>query len=213
MTDRALASSVPIIGLTGGIASGKSTYARLLADAGCHVFSADRVVAELYERPEILQTLASWWPTPPWPSVLRPDGSLDRRAVARIVFANAAERQRLEALLHPLVAEARQRHLAAVSPQVPAVVWDIPLLVETGLTPLCTIIAFVDAPPSVREARAAARGWSADDLKAREATQWPLDQKRALADVVLDGTAPPELAVARARELVDLARQKLANHA
>ncbi|MFN4244016.1 MAG: dephospho-CoA kinase [Tepidisphaerales bacterium] len=204
------APAVPVIGLVGGIASGKSTYARLLARRGCPVFSADEAVAELYRRHDILQTLATWWPSPPYPPVRKPDGSLDRQAVARIVFADPAQRQRLEQLLHPLVADARQRHLAACRGDEPAVVWDIPLLLETGLGPRCTVVAFVDAPESVRLARVVARGWSPQDLSAREAAQWPLERKRDAADVVLDGTADPVVADRAVTDLLALARQKFA---
>lgn len=204
------APAVPVIGLTGGIASGKSTYAGLLARHGCAVFSADRVVADLYRREDILRTLAAWWPSPPYPPVRQPDGSLDRQAVATIVFADPAQRQRLENLLHPLVADARQRHLTACRGDEPALVWDIPLLLETGLGPQCTVVAFVDAPQAVRQARVVARGWSPQDLAAREAAQWPLERKRNAADVVLDGTADPVAADRAVTDLLALARQKLA---
>lgn len=204
---------VPVIGLTGGIASGKSAYARLLADLGCTVISADNIVADLYRQPAILQTLAGWWPSPPHPPVLHPDGSLHRHAVAQIVFADPDQRRRLESLIHPLVTAERERRMTALTGTEAAVVWDVPLLLETDMHPLCDVVAFVDTPDPVRIARVAQRGWSPQDLAARESAQWPLDRKRAAAHLTLDGTADPEIARLAAAHLLHLARQKFAANA
>ena len=178
----------PIIGITGGIGSGKSFVARLFGELGCAVFDSDAAVRDAYERADVRQALRDWWGE----GVIRPDGSVDRRAVGARVFADAAVRGRLEGLLHPLVAGERDRLMAesARDPAVRAYVWDTPLLFETGLDSACDAIVFVDTPYDVRLERVkTSRGWDAAELDRREKSQWPLDKKRLTSDYVVDNTA------------------------
>jgi dephospho-CoA kinase len=108
------------------------------------------------------------------------------------VFADPAEKSRLERLLHPMVhaARARQMEAAARDPQVVAFVWDTPLLLEAGLGPQCDAIVFVDTPLERRLAQVKARsGWDAAELLRREKSQMPLDTKRSLSDHVITNTA------------------------
>ncbi|MFU8886607.1 MAG: dephospho-CoA kinase [Cyanobacteriota bacterium] len=168
------------IGLTGGIASGKSTVGRLLAARGLPVLDADGFARE---------ALAPG--SPGAQAVLARYGTLDRAALGRIVFADAAERQWLEQLVHPLVRArfaAELERLAAA----PVVVLMIPLLFEVGLEELCSEVWLVDCDEAQQLARLMARnGLSAAEARARIAAQWPLARKRTLADVVLNnrGTA------------------------
>ena len=178
----------PIIGIAGGIGSGKSTAATLFGEMGCMVIDSDAQVREAYREPGVVDTLRGWWGD----QVLLTDGTVNRSAIAAKVFADPAEKKRLEALLHPMVHAARARQMAAggADPQVVAYVWDTPLLFEAGVAEQCDAIVFVDAPLQQRLARVRARnGWDEAELLRREKSQLPLDRKRALSDYVLTNTA------------------------
>jgi dephospho-CoA kinase len=178
----------PIIGLAGGIGSGKSYVARLFGELGCLVIDSDEQVRRAYQDPQVKQTLRQWWGQ----AVFDVNGEIDRSAVARLIFADPAQRQRLEQLLHPMVARMRQQEMeaAANDAQVIAFVWDTPLLFETGLNAQCDAVVFVDAPWADRLARVRQqRGWSADELARREKLQMPLDKKASLSDHVVRNTA------------------------
>lgn len=191
----------PIIGITGGIGSGKSFIARLFGEMGCFVIDSDAQVRAAYQDPRVLQTLREWWGD----AVLNPDGSLDRSAVARRVFASEPDRRRLEGLVHPLVARQRDRQMREMSqaPGVVAFVWDTPLLLEAGLKDQCDAVVFVDAPPQTRLARVArTRGWDSAELLRRENLQWPLDRKREIADYVVSNTADAGEARSQVRDVL-----------
>lgn len=178
----------PIIGIAGGIGSGKSTVAALFAELGCMVIDSDAQVREAYRDPKVAETLRGWWGE----QVLHPDGSVNRSAVAAKVFADPTEKRRLEGLLHPIVHAARERQMAAGGhdPQVVAYVWDTPLLFEAGVAEQCDAVVFVDAPVEQRLARVRSRsGWDDAELLRREKSQMPLDMKRGLSDHVLTNTA------------------------
>jgi dephospho-CoA kinase len=191
----------PIIGLVGGIGSGKSFVAKIFAEQGCLVIDSDAQVRLAYEDPEILATLKSWW----GPEIFVPSGRVDRSAIAQRVFSQKSERQRLEELLHPWVDSARKRQMqaAAADTQVVAFVWDTPLLVESGLYAQTDAIVLVDAPADVRLARVKeSRGWTADELRKRENLQSPLDKKRKIADYVIVNTAEAERIRGQVREIL-----------
>jgi dephospho-CoA kinase len=178
----------PIIGITGGIGAGKTFVARLFGEMGCLVISSDEQVRELYSSLSVVTTLREWWGD----AVVGADGKVDRSFVAAKVFNDAAERRRLEGLIHPLVAAARDRAMeaAAEDPAVVAFVWDTPLLFETGLNRECDAVIFVDAPAEVRLSRVAGtRHWDAAELSRRENSQWGLDRKRQMSDYVLSNAA------------------------
>ncbi|PZS33688.1 MAG: dephospho-CoA kinase [Pseudonocardiales bacterium] len=175
------------IGLTGGIGSGKSVVAALLAERGALVIDADRVAREVVEpgTPGLSAVVAAFGP-----KVLAADGSLDRARLASLVFADPAARQRLNAVVHPLVA-ARTAELTAAAPLAAVVVHDVPLLTENGLAPRYHLVVVVEAPESVRIARlVGTRGMTGDEARSRVAAQATDEQRRAVADVVLanDGT-------------------------
>jgi dephospho-CoA kinase len=178
----------PIIGIAGGIGSGKSRVARLFGELGCAVIDSDQQVAEAYAREDVRKTLNQWWGE----GVFKEGGQLNRAAVAARVFSDPGERARLEGLIHPLVARARDEAMrrAARDPQVVAFVWDTPLLFEVGLNADCDAVVFVDAPRDLRLARLRrSRGWDAAELARRENLQWPLDRKRHLSDDIVANTA------------------------
>jgi dephospho-CoA kinase len=181
-----------VLGIAGGIGSGKSTVARAFAALGWVVVDSDQQAAAALLRDDVRGTLVQWWGS----GVLDSSGMIDRKAVGRIVFADAAERKRLEELIHPLIARGRRDAIAAATAAAgrapDGVVYDAPLLFEAGLDRECDAVVFVDAPRERRLERVrASRGWDEHELAKREASQWPLDRKRAGCRfvVVNDGDA------------------------
>jgi len=177
----------PIIGIIGGIGSGESYVAGLFGELGCVVIDSDRLVHAAYARPEIKAVLRERWGD----DIFNADGSLNRRAVAKRVFRNDAEREWLENFIHPVVTADRDQIMATevAKPWVKAFIWDTPLLLETGMNERCDAVVFVDVPLPVRLTRVADRGWTEIDLSTREKLQMPLDKKRSLADYVLSNAA------------------------
>src|SRR5688572_7631196 len=178
----------PIIGIAGGIGSGKTFIAKLFGEFGALVISSDDQVTDAYRDAEVRQTLRQWWGD----DVIRADGEINRRFIGAKVFADPAERKRLEDLLHPRVHAAREGAMAAAKhdPRVLAFVWDTPLLFETDLHEQCDAVVFVDAPLETRLARVTqTRNWDAAELARRENSQWGLDRKRKIADYVISNTA------------------------
>jgi dephospho-CoA kinase len=172
------------IGLTGGIASGKSTVGRLLEARGLPVLDADRFAREaLTPGSEGAEAVLKRYGERVRAS---DDSGIDRAALGRIVFADAAERRWLERLVHPMVRERFETELRRLV-DTPAVVLMIPLLFEAGLEELCSEVWLVDCEESQQLERLQARdGLGMEDARARLAAQWPLANKRALADVVID---------------------------
>ncbi len=177
-------AGLAVLGLMGAPGSGKSAVAGLLAERGGVVVDADRLAREALQDPAVIEELAAWWGD----GVRATGGGIDRAAVGRIVFADAAERARLEGLIHPRVAAGRQRiHAAAAAdPSARFLVEDCPLLLETGLDADCDAVWFIDASPAVRLARVAARGWDAAELARREAAQAAREHRFARADRVIE---------------------------
>ncbi|AEI12136.1 dephospho-CoA kinase [Cellulomonas gilvus] len=180
------------IGLTGGIAAGKSVAARRLAELGAVVIDAD-VLARAAVEPgtpgldEVVEEFGE--------SVLAPDGALDRAALGRLVFDDPAARARLEAIVHPVVRRlaAEQEAAAAALDHGAVVVHDIPLLVETGRADEFHLVVVVHAPAVLRVERLVRlRGMDRADAEARVAAQAGDDERSAVADVVLDGTGSDE---------------------
>ena len=191
----------PIIGIAGGIGSGKSFIASLFIPEGCAVIDSDAQVRSAYTDPQVLATLRNWWGD----TVFHADGSVNRAAIAQRVFADPPERLRLEGLLHPLVAKLRHRQMEELAnkPEIVAFIWDTPLLFEAGLDGQCDAILFVDTPLDVRQERVArTRGWSPDELLRRENLQWPLDRKRQISDYVIQNTADAGVARSQVRDVL-----------
>jgi dephospho-CoA kinase len=194
------------VGLTGGLASGKSTVAELLAEHGCLVIDADDVVAWLYEsgRPGARAVGDLFGP-----EVLDTAGSVDRGRLARLVFADPEARRRLEAAIHPLV---RQRFVelsrAGAAEGAAIVVLEATLLVEAGFADDFDLVVAVEAPEAVRRERAVARGLSEEQAQARLDAQGPGDARRAAAGVVIDNSGDLAALERRVDELAaDLARR------
>jgi dephospho-CoA kinase len=178
----------PILGIVGGIGSGKSAVAKAFAAQGGRVIDADADAKSALHDPVVIEQLVDWWGG----RILDTAGQIDRHAVATIVFHDPAQKQRLESLIHPIVAMRRdeQVELAMADPAVKFIVLDVPLLLEVGYQKLCDRIIFVDCPRETRLSRLRQfRGWDEAELARREKNQWPLDKKKKFAHDVVDNNA------------------------
>lgn len=182
-----------MIGILGGVASGKSLVARQLATLGAGLLDADRAAHDVLQMPRIEAAARTRWGQ----RVFGPDGRIDRGRLAEIVFADAPDgpraRKHLEELTHPEIGRLLRRQAERLEAcGTAAVVLDAPLLLEAGWDKFCDTLVFVDAPRRLRLARALKRGWSEEDFTAREGVQESLDSKRERADVVIDNSGSPE---------------------
>ena len=170
------------VGLTGGLASGKSTVARWLREAGFLVIDADRLVAELYQpgQPGVEAVVALFGP-----DVLNPQGGVDHARVAARVFSDPGARRALEAAIHPLV---RRRFEEIASTAEGVVVLEATLLVEAGYTPGFDLVVTVEAPCEARLERAVQRGMPEDAARARLLAQGDGEERRQAAHRILDNS-------------------------
>lgn len=179
----------PVIGLVGGMGSGKSLVAQELARHGGRVVSGDQLGHEGLRQPAIRDQLVGRWGK----EILTESGEIDRKKIAVIVFENETELRALEAAVHPWI-ERRFREEVATAERDPAVrfvVLDAAVMLEAGWNKVCDRLVYVDAPRPVRLRRLAEqRGWSEKDVEAREARQLPLSEKAARADFMIDNSGP-----------------------
>jgi dephospho-CoA kinase len=198
-----------LVGLTGGIGSGKSTVARMLEERGAVVFDADVLAREAVEpgtpgHDAVVERFG--------PNVLLPGGALDRDALASIVFADPAARRDLEAIVHPevrrLFAEGCERYEGTDT----VVVFSAPLLVETGMHTAFDVLVVVSASVQEQVRRLLRdRGMSEAAIRTRIDAQLPLEEKAAVADVIVDNEgSPAELEAQVDRVWTELRRRSLA---
>lgn len=185
-----------LIGLTGGIATGKSTVATLLGDRGAVIVDADLLAREVVAPgcPALEEIAAAFGA-----AVLTPAGELDRPALGALVFADAARRRRLEQITHPRITALMARRIAdGLESAAPLVVADIPLLFENDRAGLVEGVLLVDAPEDVQLRRLMLRD-ALDEAaaRARIAAQLPLAEKRRLATWVIDNGGTPESTAAQ----------------
>ena len=175
-------STVPVIGLVGGIGSGKSAVGEMLAELGCFVSNSDAAAHACLRDPSVISLLQERWGD----RVAVVDGTPDRSAIARIVFGDESEREWLESVLHPMINRRRRRELESLDVDVSGFVIDAPLLFEAGIDAECDAVLFIDSHLEHRLDRVVtSRGWSKEDLLSRESRQLPLDQKRDRATDVI----------------------------
>ena len=172
---------VRVIGLLGGVASGKSSVARILVEAGWDWVDADRLARRALEASEIRPELRELF----GPAVESATGEVDRSHLAKIVFSDPEMREALEALIHPRVRVEIENLLARAAENGAKVVLDIPLLLENGWAKRCDLLVFVDTPEEVRRDRAISRGMSAEDWALREKAQASIEAKRDAADLIV----------------------------
>jgi dephospho-CoA kinase len=182
-----------IIGILGGIASGKSLVARHFAELGAGWLDADRVAHEVLQSSEVKTAARARWGS----DIFATDGQIDRKRMASIVFGDAPnaaeERKYLEKITHPEVRRRLKQQVESLAASgVPAAILDAPLLLEAGWSDECEKLVFVDCPRTIRLERALARGWNEQDFSVREDVQESLDRKRKDADAIIDNSGLPE---------------------
>lgn len=189
-----------MVGLTGGIGAGKSTVTAVLADEGAVIVDADRIAREVVEpgTPGLAMLVAEFGD-----DIVGPDGALDRAALAARAFSDPARTAALNAITHPLIGE-RTAELFSSAPADGIVVHDMPLLVEGGMTPGYHLVIVVDTPAEIRlERLVGQRGMPEDDARARMSRQATDEQRRAVADVLVDNSGPREPVRELVRDLVE----------
>lgn len=197
------------VGLTGGIASGKSTVARLLRERGCFVIDADEIVRTLYQpggagHQKIVETYGS--------GVLAPDGTIDRPKLSEAALSTPEGAMQLNALIHPLVIAEQQRILAELErsgEDVIAVV-EATLLIESGGRDRFDRIVVVDLEADEQLQRGVARGVSEDEMRRRMARQLGREERVRAADYVIHNHGSIEELVARTEEILESLRADLA---
>lgn len=182
-------TTVPIIGIVGGVGSGKSTLARWVAEHHpAVVMDADRIGHSLLSETHVKSALRTDFGD----AIFDHKGNVIRAELAHRVFgttpAQQAARGRLDNLLHPLIRAEIQRQIAAIDPQrINVGLLDAALLLESGWRDQCRAVVFIDTPAERRAQLVQTnRGWSVEELHRREASQWPLEKKRAAADLIVN---------------------------
>lgn len=191
-----LSKRIPVIGIVGGIGSGKSFFAQTLAKRkNLVIVDADAVGHQLLLRPEIRQRIRERFGD----EVFAADGSIQRRSLAKMVFGSSPEKARskadLEAIVHPpLAAELHQQITAAkVAGHADAIILDAAILLEAGWRDICDAVVMIEVSPEIRLSRVqSTRGWTEAEFHAREASQMPLEQKRAAADFTIVNEGPED---------------------
>jgi dephospho-CoA kinase len=192
-----------VIGLVGGMGSGKSEVAGLFAQRGAKVVSGDQAGHEALRQPEVRARVIERW----GPELVTQEGEINRGKLAAIVFSNEAERKALEVLVFPWIERRLRQQIAQAraDPAVPLVVLDAAIMLEAGWHDECDRLIYIDAPRELRLARLSEkRGWKAKEVEEREKAQWSLKDKRDRADNVLDNSGSLERL---ARQVDQLLRQ------
>jgi dephospho-CoA kinase len=197
--------SIPVIGLVGGIGSGKSSVARLFAREGCAVIDSDADAHEILQSNDVKRELRGWLGD----SIFTREGSVDRKVLGRLVFSEEAKRLQLNAIIHPLVGKRREALMVQyLAESHPAIIWDTPLLVETGLDRECDRLVFVGVPREMRLQRVQkTRGWTDQELTLREKSQIPLDKKALIADYCIDNSGDEVASYDQVRRVLSLLSQ------
>jgi dephospho-CoA kinase len=193
-------------GLTGGIASGKSTIARIFATLGCITVDADQIVARLYQPGQaghdaIARTYGS--------GILLPDGTIDRRKLADVALATDESAKALNALIHPLVV-AEEVRMMDEETREGIVIVEATLLIEAGGKDRYDRIVIVDVDPETQLARAMARGMTRDDAERRIARQMPREERLRYADYVIDNSGDLQQAEAETKRIFAALKRDLA---
>ncbi|MCA9043139.1 MAG: dephospho-CoA kinase [Planctomycetaceae bacterium] len=189
--------SVPLVGLVGGVGSGKSAVADAVAVAMRGVvIRADETGHRALKQPSIQRRLKETFGK----QVVDSNGEVDRKFLANLVFGSSPEatgnREKLNAIVHPWI---RSQHLREIehletTGEYDVILLDAPVLLEAGWQDVCDVIAFIEVPREVRLQRVAGRGWDENELTRREASQLPLDEKRTRSHVVVDNSGTVEAA-------------------
>ncbi|MFF9487809.1 dephospho-CoA kinase [Streptomyces sp. NPDC014676] len=198
------------VGLTGGIGAGKSEVSRLLVECGAVLIDADRIAREVVEpgTPGLAAVVDAFGA-----EILTEDGRLDRPKLGSVVFADPGRLAVLNSIVHPLVG-ARSRELEEAAAEDAVVIHDVPLLTENGLASLYDLVIVVDASPETQLDRLVGRrGMTVEDARARMAAQATREQRREIADIVIDNDVPLDELHRRVKEVwADLVHRERASH-
>ena len=194
-----------VVGLVGGIGSGKSTVARHFVELGATAVDADRIGHDVLCRDDVRQEVKNRWGE----GVFDENGWIDRSKLAKMVFSRLPDGKQslndLEAITHPRIGEVLQDRLARFRlGNVPIVVLDAPVLLKAGWDRFCDHLVFVECPWDQRLARVSTRGWDSNQLREREAAQLPLDDKRARCDAVINNSQDLQQTHLQIEQLFDL---------
>ncbi len=210
-----LHNRIPILGLIGGIASGKSFVAEEFERQQCAVIDADKIGHDVLADADFQKQLSAAFGS----GILASDGGIDRRRLAGLVFGDDVQsvehRHKLETLVHPEIRRRAELQITRMSSLTqpppalprsaslpPAIILDAPLLLEAGWDSLCDYILFVDADDETRRMRAQQRGWNEQQWMAREKAQVSIDAKRRAATHIISGQQSPEELRLRVRQLL-----------
>jgi dephospho-CoA kinase len=189
----------PIIGILGGIGSGKSTVAELFGQLGCMVIDADKIAHQALEEPEIKQKIVDFFGQ----KILDTSGQIDRKALADIAFGDKEKLSKLNSIIHPLVLHRCERLLETYTShaQVKAIVLDMPLLLEAGWQNHCNRLVFVDCKDELRADRAKKIGVFNKNRLIREKFQISLDNKAKVSDNTIDNNSDLSALVEQVTEI------------
>jgi len=182
-----VSSRHPVIGLIGGIGSGKSRVASVFAERGARIISGDEAGHEALRQPDIRERIVQRWGR----GVLDEHGEISRRKLGAVVFARADERQALEAMVFPWIERQLRDHIAGATadPAVTLVLLDAAIMLEAGWNKVCDAIVYVHAPRAIRLQRLAEqRGWTEKEVESREHAQLSLTDKVTRADFAVDNS-------------------------
>lgn len=186
------------VGLTGGIGAGKSSVAQMLRERGALVIDADQIAREIVEpgEPALAELVEAFGS-----GILHDDGTLHRARLASMAFGDADRTRQLNAIMHPRIAQESQRRLDEAA-DAPLVVYDMPLLVETGQQDLVDVVVVVDIPVDLQVSRAVGqRGLDEADVMRRIAAQATRERRLACADHVIDNSGTPDATRAQVERL------------
>jgi dephospho-CoA kinase len=191
-----------VVGLAGGVGSGKSTVAAIFIKLGAQGIDADALGHRVLDLPAVRAALVRDWGK----EILR-DGRVDRAALARLAFRSRGSVARLNRRVHPEILRQIRRRITKARGWV---VLDAALLFETGADALCDRIVYVSAPRALRARRVRSRGWGPEELRRRERYQLPVVYKKKKADYVIDNTGPASRTEAQIRKICDELREVVA---
>ena len=192
----------PIIGILGGISSGKTTLANLFTRQNASLIDADKIARQVTDKPNIINSITKAFGN----EVLDPKGKLDRKKLAKIVFQDKILTDKLNKIVHPEVLnEIEQKILEFLDDsKTKIIVLDIPLLLEIGWEKKCDILVFIHCNQELRLKRAAQRGVaSGEDLKNRENLQISLDKKRDIADYIVNNNSKESAMAEQVQEIIN----------
>ena len=196
--------SIPVVGILGGIGSGKSSVVQAIEGLNIKVIDADRTGHELLTDSEISAQIRQRFGE----SVFDSRGRVDRRSLAEFVFGPDLgcdeNRRDLERILHPAIRQVIENEIESTSQDVDVIVVDAALLLEAGWAGCCDKLVFIDTPVQLRIDRVIRdRNWQSGELERRESTQWPVDRKKRSADFVVENSGAIEEAASRMKQIFE----------